>query len=43
MQRSVQHLLTLLVPAITIIMALLISGIIVSILLPMMSINELAM
>ena len=42
-QRSVQHLLTLLVPAITIIMALLISGIIVSILLPMMSINELAM
>ncbi len=42
-QRSVQHLLTLLVPAITIIMALLISGIIVSILLPMLSINELAM
>jgi general secretion pathway protein F len=42
-QRSIQRLLTLLVPAITIIMALLISGIIVSILLPMMSINELAM
>ncbi|MFO1153826.1 MAG: type II secretion system F family protein [Rhodospirillales bacterium] len=42
-QRSIQRLLTLLVPAITIVMALLISGIIVSILLPMMSINELAM
>ncbi|MFO1127528.1 MAG: type II secretion system F family protein [Rhodospirillales bacterium] len=42
-QRSIQRLLTLLVPAITIVMALLISGIIVSILLPMMSINQLAM
>ena len=42
-QRSIQRLLTLLVPAITVIMALLIAGIIVSILLPMMSINELAM
>lgn len=42
-QRSIQRLLTLLVPAITLVMALLISGIIVSILLPMMSINEMAL
>jgi general secretion pathway protein F len=42
-QRSIQRLLTLLVPAITVVMALMISGIIVSILLPMMSINEMAL
>jgi general secretion pathway protein F len=41
-QRSIQRLLTLLVPALTLIMALLISGIIVSILLPMLSIGNLA-
>ena len=42
-QRSIQRLLTLLVPAITLLMGLLIGGIVISILLPMLSINTLAM
>lgn len=42
-QRSIQRLLTLLVPALTLLMGLLIGGIVVSILLPMLSINTLAM
>lgn len=42
-QRSIQRLLTLLVPALTLTMGLLIGGIVVSILLPMLSINTLAM
>lgn len=42
-QRSIQRMLTLLVPALTLLMGLLIGGIVVSILLPMLSINTLAM
>lgn len=42
-QRSIQRLLTLLVPALTLLMGLLIGGIVISILLPMLSINTLAM
>jgi general secretion pathway protein F len=41
-QRTIQRLMTLLVPVLTFTMALLIAGIIVSILVPMLSINELA-
>lgn len=41
-QRSIQRMLTLLVPVLTFGMALLIGGIIVSILVPMLSIHELA-
>lgn len=41
-QHSVQRLMTLLVPLLTFAIALLIAGIIVSILIPMLSINELA-
>lgn len=40
-QRGIQRALTLLVPAVTIVMALLIAGIVVSILVPMLSIHEL--
>ncbi len=42
-QRGIQRLLTLLVPTITLLMGLMIGGIVVSILLPMLSINTLAM
>jgi type II secretory pathway component PulF len=42
-QREAQRLLTFLVPALTCVMALLIGGIIASILLPMLSIPELAL
>lgn len=41
-QRGIQRLLTLLVPALTFAMALLIAGIIISILVPMLSVHELA-
>lgn len=41
-QRATQRLLTLLVPVLTFTMALLIGGIIISILMPMLSINQLA-
>lgn len=42
-QRSVQRFLTLLVPALTFFMALIIAGIIIAILVPMLSIQELAL
>ena len=42
-QRTIQRLLTLLVPVLTFGMALLIAGIIISILVPMLSIHELAL
>lgn len=42
-QRSVQRLLTLLVPALTLFMAVVIAGIILAILVPMLSIQELAL
>jgi general secretion pathway protein F len=41
-QRATQRLLTLLVPVLTFVMALLIGGIIISILMPMLSISQLA-
>jgi general secretion pathway protein F len=41
-QRATQRLLTLLVPVLTVIMAVLIGGIIISILMPMLSISQLA-
>jgi general secretion pathway protein F len=42
-QRSVQRFLTLLVPALTLFMAIIIAGIIMAILVPMLSIQELAL
>lgn len=41
-QRATQRLLTLLVPVLTVVMAVLIGGIIISILMPMLSISQLA-